>query len=35
MIGESYVSFETAKLLKEAGFDEACKGYSMDAHTKV
>lgn len=24
MIEESYVSFETAKLLKEAGFDEVC-----------
>ena len=26
MIEESYVSFETAKLLKEAGFDVPCKG---------
>ena len=25
MIEESYVSFETAKLLKEAGFDEVCR----------
>lgn len=25
MIGESYVSFDTAKLLKEAGFDEPCR----------
>lgn len=24
MIEESYVSFETAKMLKEAGFDEVC-----------
>lgn len=24
MIGENYVSFETAKLLKEKGFDEKC-----------
>ena len=26
MLEESYVSFETAKLLKEAGFDVPCKG---------
>lgn len=25
MITESYVSFDTAKLLKEAGFDEICR----------
>lgn len=25
MIAESYVSFDTAKLLKEAGFDEVCR----------
>lgn len=29
MIGESYVSFDTAKLLKEAGFNETCR-YSYD-----
>ena len=29
MIEESYVSFETAKLLKEAGFNEPCR-YSYD-----
>ena len=27
MITEDYVSFETAKLLKEKGFDEKCKTY--------
>ena len=27
MIEESYVSFETAKLLKEAGFDVPCDNY--------
>lgn len=27
MITEDYVSFETAKLLKEKGFDEECIGY--------
>lgn len=27
MISEDYVSFETAKLLKEKGFDELCHGY--------
>ena len=26
MIEESYVSFETAKMLKEAGFDVPCRG---------
>ena len=29
MIEESYVSFDTAKMLKEAGFDEPCR-YSYD-----
>ena len=29
MIEESYVSFDTAKLLKEAGFNETCR-YSYD-----
>ena len=27
MITEAYVSFETAKLLKEKGFDEVCHSY--------
>lgn len=27
MIAENYVSFETAKLLKEEGFDEPCEHY--------
>ena len=27
MITEDYVSFETAKLLKEKGFDEKCRSY--------
>ena len=27
MITEDYVNFETAKLLKEKGFDELCHGY--------
>lgn len=27
MITEDYVSFETAKLLKEKGFDEGCRRY--------
>lgn len=27
MITEDYVSFKTAKLLKEKGFDECCYGY--------
>lgn len=27
MIEEAYVSFETAKLLKEKGFDNECSGY--------
>jgi hypothetical protein len=27
MITEDYVSFETAKLLKEKGFDATCKKY--------
>ena len=30
MITEDYVSFETAKLLKEKGFDEECIGYYVD-----
>jgi len=30
MIIEDYVSFETAKLLKEKGFDEYCGYYSSD-----
>jgi hypothetical protein len=31
MITEDYVSFETAKLLKEKGFDEPCDWYINDA----
>ena len=30
MITEDYVSFETAKLLKEKGFDWECIGYYVD-----
>lgn len=30
MIEEAYVSFETAKLLKEKGFDEPCYAYYED-----
>ena len=30
MIQEDYVSFETAKLLKEKGFDEECQKYYGD-----
>ena len=30
MITEDYISFETAKLLKEKGFDEYCGYYSND-----
>ncbi len=30
MIEEAYVSFETAKLLKEKGFDEPCHAYYED-----
>ena len=30
MITEDYVSFETAKLLKEKGFDEECQQYYGD-----
>ncbi len=33
MIAEDYVSFETAKLLKEKGFDEKCQAmYDKDGH---
>lgn len=33
MIEEQYVSFDTAKLLKEAGFDEwCCYGYNKDGN---
>lgn len=35
MIEESYVSFETAKILKEAGFDEVCSlSYCSDKGDK-
>ena len=30
MIEESYVSFETAKMLKEAGFDVVCRSFYED-----
>lgn len=30
MTKEAYVSYETAKLLKEKGFDEPCKSYFID-----
>lgn len=30
MITEDYVSFETAKLLKEKGFDEVCFKYALN-----
>ena len=33
MIAESYVSFETAKLLKEAGFDLSCRGVYVTDRT--
>ena len=35
MITEDYVSFETAKLLKEKGFDEATLGYYLDDKDKL
>ena len=36
MITEDYVSFETAKLLKEKGFDEYCKSvYHVDSICSV
>ena len=31
MIEEAYVSFETAKLLKEKGFDESCEGFYVNS----
>ena len=33
MITEDYVSSETAKLLKEKGFDELCRSYWSDYHS--
>jgi hypothetical protein len=30
MVAEDYVSFETAKLLKEKGFDEVCFKYALN-----
>ena len=33
MIEESYVSFDTAKLLKEAGFDLSCRGVYVTDRT--
>lgn len=35
MIEESYVSFETAKMLKEAGFDEVCRWAYDEAENSV
>ena len=37
MITEDYVSFETAKLLKEKGFDETCRAFwkVWDNHTTI
>ena len=32
MITEDYVSFETAKLLKEKGFDSECHSYYYPCH---
>jgi len=31
MLTEDYVSFETAKLLKEKGFDEPCEGFYVNS----
>lgn len=37
MITEDYISFETAKLLKEKGFDETCRAFwkVWDNHTTI
>lgn len=35
MITEDYVSFETAKLLKEKGFDEPCHALYHDGEDKI
>lgn len=35
MITEDYVSFETAKLLKENGFDEPCHALYQDGEDKI
>lgn len=35
MITEDYVSYETAKLLKEKGFDEACHAFYDDGHMHI
>lgn len=35
MITEDYVSFETAKLLKEKGFDEACHAFYDSGHRNI
>lgn len=37
MITEDYISFETAKLLKEKGFDETCRAFwkVWDKHTTL
>jgi hypothetical protein len=35
MITEDYVSYNTAKLLKEKGFDEACRAYYYEDDGKL
>ena len=35
MITEDYVSFETAKLLKEKGFDETCRAFWKDWNNEL
>ena len=35
MITEDYVSFETAKLLKNKGFNGVCRYYYPDSHTQL
>ena len=35
MITEDYVSFETAKLLKDKGFNGVCRYYYPDSHTQL
>ena len=35
MITEDYVSFETAKLLKEKGFDETCRAFWKNWYSKI
>ena len=35
MIQEAYVSYDTARLLKEKGFDGVCRYYYPDSHTQL